>query len=57
MLKSYQRNLIVIAFMLAVAIWIVWPDNPGIHIGDFEKEIETRLTCRKSGSQLSLFEG
>ena len=56
MLKSYQRNLILIAFMLAVAIWIVLPDNPGIHIGDFEKEIETRLGLDLVGGVSALLE-
>ena len=56
MLKSYQRNLILIAFMLAVAIWIIWPDNPGIHIGDFEKEIETRLGLDLVGGVSALLE-
>jgi preprotein translocase subunit SecD len=56
MLKSNQRNLILIAFILAIALWIVWPDNPGIHIGNFEKEIETRLGLDLVGGVSALLE-
>ncbi len=34
------RLLILIVVIAGVAAWIAWPDNPGIHIGRFTKEIK-----------------
>jgi len=36
-------NLILILVLLAVVIWIDLPTNPGIHIGNFDKQISTVL--------------
>jgi preprotein translocase subunit SecD len=41
-MKKY-RILILILIILAIAIWLVIPDNPGIKIGSFAKEISTHL--------------
>ena len=45
MTKRYKGLIIIIvALIVAAAVWSVWPDNPGIHIGEtYNKEIETRL--------------
>ncbi len=36
-------NLIIILLLLAVAIWVDLPNNPGIKIGNFERSFETVL--------------
>ncbi len=36
-------NLILILILLAVAIWVDLPSNPGIKIGSFERSLETVL--------------
>jgi preprotein translocase subunit SecD len=41
-MKKY-RILILILIILAIAIWLVIPNNPGIKIGSFAKEISTHL--------------
>jgi preprotein translocase subunit SecD len=37
------RNLILIAIIVSIAIWIVLPNNPGIHIGGYNRDIKTFL--------------
>jgi preprotein translocase subunit SecD len=37
------RNLILILILVAVSIWVIWPNNPGIQIGNFSREIKTYL--------------
>jgi preprotein translocase subunit SecD len=37
------RNLILIAIILVIAIWVILPNNPGIHIGQINREIKTYL--------------
>jgi len=39
-----------------MAIWIIWPDNPGINIAGFQKEIETRLGLDLVGGVQALLE-
>lgn len=34
------RRLAVILVLLIAGLWVVWPDNPGIHIGSFDRPIE-----------------
>lgn len=41
-MKRY-RTLIFIALILLIAIWLVIPNNPGIKLGSFSKEIKTHL--------------
>jgi len=36
-------NLAIIILLLAFTIWVSLPNNPGIHIGSFEKPLETVL--------------
>ena len=40
MRRNYWRWLIPILVLAALAGWVVWPDNPGIRIGGFERKIE-----------------
>jgi preprotein translocase subunit SecD len=37
------RNTFLIAIIVAVAIWVVLPNNPGIHIGTYNRDIKTFL--------------
>jgi len=40
MRRNYWRWLIPILVLAALAAWVVWPDNPGIRIGGFDRKIE-----------------
>ena len=33
------RRLIFIIILIAAALWVVWPGNPGIHIGSYNRDI------------------
>src|SRR3990172_105668 len=37
------KNMLLIAILVAVAIWVVLPNNPGIHIGEFNRDFKTYL--------------
>jgi len=39
MTRGYTRWLIPILFLVAAAIWVDLPTNPGIHIGSFNRDI------------------
>ncbi len=54
--RSYYRYLIPILIAVVMAIWIIWPDNPGINIAGFQKEIETRLGLDLVGGVQALLE-
>jgi preprotein translocase subunit SecD len=41
-MKQY-RTLIFIVVILAISIWMVFPNNPGIHFAGFSREIKTHL--------------
>ena len=41
-MKKYQ-NLILIAIIVAFAIWVVLPNNPGIHVAGIDRDIKTNL--------------
>jgi len=56
MTGSYYRRLIVIGIVLVISIWIIWPDNPGINIGGYQKVIETRLGLDLVGGVQALLE-
>lgn len=55
-MQRHQRLLIPIFLLIIVAIWLVLPNNPGIHIGGIEKEIETRLGLDLVGGVQALLE-
>ncbi len=40
MRRNYWRWLIPILLLAALAGWVVWPENPGIHVGSFDRDIE-----------------
>lgn len=40
MRRNYGRWLIPILILAVLAGWVVWPDNPGIHIGGIQRDIE-----------------
>jgi preprotein translocase subunit SecD len=54
-MRSY-RWLIIILIVVAIAIFIDLPNNPGIHIGSFNREIETRLGLDLVGGVQALLE-
>ena len=54
-MRTY-RWLIVILVVVAVAVWIDLPNNPGIHLGGFNKDINTRLGLDLVGGVQALLE-
>lgn len=56
MTGSSYRRLIIIGVIFVISIWIIWPENPGINIGGFQKEIETRLGLDLVGGVQALLE-
>jgi preprotein translocase subunit SecD len=54
-MRSY-RWLIIILVVVAIAIFIDLPNNPGIHIGSFNRDIETRLGLDLVGGVQALLE-
>jgi len=56
MTGSSYRRLIIIGIIFVISIWIIWPENPGINIGGFQKEIETRLGLDLVGGVQALLE-
>ena len=54
-MKTY-RWLIIILVVVAVAIWIDLPNNPGIHIAGINKDIDTRLGLDLVGGVQALLE-
>ena len=56
MTQRYVRLSILVIIIVAIAIFIVWPNNPGIHIGSFNKDFETRLGLDLVGGVQALLE-
>lgn len=54
-LRKY-RNLMLIIITVGLAIWIDLPNNPGIHIGNINKEIVTRQGLDLVGGIQALLE-
>ena len=54
-MKTY-RLLIIIMIIVALAIWIDLPNNPGIHIAGINRDIETRLGLDLVGGVQALLE-
>ena len=40
MRHHYSRWLLPILLVIAAAAWVVWPNNPGIHVGSFDRDIK-----------------
>jgi preprotein translocase subunit SecD len=55
-MQRYLRLLVLIVVLVAVAIWIVLPNNPGIHVFGIDREIETRLGLDLVGGVQALLE-
>jgi len=55
-MRSDYKYLIPIIIAVVIAIWIIWPNNPGINIAGFQKEIETRLGLDLVGGVQALLE-
>ncbi|MBM2842866.1 MAG: secD, partial [Anaerolineales bacterium] len=34
-----RARAVIILILVILALWVVWPDNPGIHIGSFDQTI------------------
>jgi preprotein translocase subunit SecD len=56
MLKRYRNLLIVIVIVVGVSVWLVLPNNPGIHVLGIDREIETRLGLDLVGGVQALLE-
>jgi preprotein translocase subunit SecD len=54
-MKQY-RMLIFILVIVAIAVWMVLPNNPGIHIGSINRQIQTRLGLDLVGGVQALLE-
>jgi len=54
-MRTY-RWLVIILVVVAAAIWIDLPNNPGIHIAGINREIETRLGLDLVGGVQALLE-
>ncbi len=50
------RTLIIILVIIAIAIWMDLPNNPGIHIGSINRLIQTRLGLDLVGGVQALLE-
>jgi len=56
MMKRYYRQLVIILIILAAAIWLVLPNNPGIHLFGYNRTISTRLGLDLVGGVQALLE-
>ena len=54
-MKTY-RWLVIILVIVTLAIWIDLPNNPGIHVGGINREINTRLGLDLVGGVQALLE-
>ena len=54
-MRTY-RWLVIIIIVVAVAIWIDLPNNPGIHVGGISRDIDTRLGLDLVGGVKALLE-
>ena len=55
-MRRYHRWIILVLFILAVAIWIDLPNNPGIHVFGIERDITTSLGLDLVGGVQALLE-
>jgi preprotein translocase subunit SecD len=56
MTQRSQRLLILILFIIGLAIFVVWPNSPGIHVLGINKNFETRLGLDLVGGVQALLE-
>jgi preprotein translocase subunit SecD len=50
------RNLVIILVLLAAVIYTLWPNNPGIHIGSFDRSLKAQLGLDLRGGMRVLLE-
>lgn len=55
-MKRPQRWIIPILLIFLISIWIDLPNNPGVHIGNFERDIEYHLGLDLVGGVQALLE-
>jgi preprotein translocase subunit SecD len=55
-MKKYQRWIIPILIMLGLSIYINLPNHPGIHIGNYNRDIKTQLGLDLVGGVQALLE-
>jgi preprotein translocase subunit SecD len=55
-MRRYHRWIILILIIVAIAIWIDLPNNPGIHVLGIERDIETSLGLDLVGGVQALLE-
>ncbi len=55
-MKRNQRWIFPILILLAVSIYINWPNNPGIHLGSYQRDIKTQLGLDLVGGVQALLE-
>ncbi len=48
--------LILVVTVVAIAVYVVWPNSPGIHVGGFNKDFVTRLGLDLVGGVQALLE-
>ena len=56
MSKRFPWLLVSIIVLIIITIWIVWPTNPGIHLGSINKDIQTKLGLDLVGGVQALLE-
>ncbi len=56
MSQRFQRLIIPILILVAIAIWVALPNNPGIHLGGIQKNIKTQLGLDLVGGVQALLE-
>ncbi len=56
MTSKQLRMLILILVLLAIAIWVDLPNNPGIHFAGIERDIKTKLGLDLVGGVQALLE-
>jgi preprotein translocase subunit SecD len=56
MTNRNNRFLIPILLLIAVSIWVALPNNPGIHIGSFNRDLPVRLGLDLVGGVQALLE-
>ncbi|MCJ7623342.1 MAG: protein translocase subunit SecD [Anaerolineaceae bacterium] len=55
-MKRQYNRLILIFFLITISIWINWPNNSGIHVGEFDRSLETILGLDLQGGMQVLLE-
>jgi preprotein translocase subunit SecD len=55
-MRRYTFTLIAVITLILIAIWIVLPNNPGIHIAGINRDIQTRLGLDLVGGVQALLE-